>query len=391
MMAYDDILDREIDWLKEKLVAYFRDVEGIMPAERVKRFGEGRGDKIPVYLWLADEWGAHYSGFKLSEICLDARKLVCSYLNICWRFKLDMWGSVFPHYYQLGPSAVGLEVDFPEDGPPVSPRGVVNAFRDLERLRVPDMRTQGYMPYHWEAYSIWKEKLSDLYPSHSTFLGGPFDFAAQLRGVEGLKLVVDVSENRNLVKELCDFSADCIIEIARIYKEYGIQILFLSEVTAVHLSPADYMELEFPYVLKIREAIKSDGMTVSLSRQKNPEILEMIFAEGITLMGRPGPVIFTGNYYSPNRGYFPSMDDILEGHRTAAQKGYPHNVYFLGQWLYDTSPGKIRRTIQRVFEAVGPITISSTSLPLGTPIENIDAYIGAIRSFPLHAQTPTPR
>jgi hypothetical protein len=35
----------------------------------------------------------------------------------------------------------------------------------------------------------------------------------------------------------------------------------------------------------------SYGMTVSSSRQKHPEIFETIFAEGITLMGWPGPVI----------------------------------------------------------------------------------------------------
>ncbi|MCI0482481.1 MAG: hypothetical protein L0213_12955, partial [Candidatus Dadabacteria bacterium] len=350
-----DILDEEIDWLKEKITAHFRDVEGIMPGERVRRFAEGRGDKIPVYLWLADEWGAHYTGFKLSEICLDAKKLVYSYLNICWRFRLEMWGSVFPHYYQLGPSAVGLKIEFPEDGPPVSPKGVINDFRDVEKLRVPDMRTGGHMPYHWEAYGIWKEKLSDLYPSHSTFVGGPFDFAAQLRGVEGLNLVTDVMDKPGLVKELCDFAADCIIEIARIYREYGIHILFLSQVTAVNLSPDDYMELEFPYVLKIRDAVKNHGMTVSLSRQRHPEVLKRIFEEGMTLMGRTGPVIFTGNYYFPKKGYFPSLDDILSGHRRAKEEGCPHNVYFLGQWLYDTSPGKIRRTIRSVFEAVGPV------------------------------------
>jgi len=381
MVSYEDILDQEIEWTKEKIVAYFRDVEGIMPAERVQRFAEGKGkaDKIPLYLWLADEWGAHYNGFKLSEICLNSKKLVCSYLNLCWRFKLEMWGSVFPYYYQLGPSAVGMKIEFPEDEPPVSPRGVVNEYRDIESLKVPNMRTEGYMPYHWEAYRIWKEKLSDLYPSHSTFVGGPFDFAVQLRGVQGLQLFTDMKENRELVKELCDFSADCIIEMAKIYQEYGINILFLSEVTAVQLSPDDYMELEFPYILKIRDAMKGKAI-VSLSRQKSPEILDRIYAEGITLMGKPVPMVFTGNYYQPKRGYFPSLDDIMRDHQTAQEKGYPQNIYFLGQWLYDTSPGEIRHTIARVLDAVGPTSIVPTSIPMGTPVESIDAYVEAMRS-----------
>ena len=174
MVAYEEILDREIEWTMEKITAYFRDIEGIMPAERIQKFDGGKADKIPLSLPLSDEWGAHYNGFKISEICLEAKKLVYSHLNVCWRFKLERWGSVFPHYYQLGPSAVGVEVEFPEDGPPMSPREIVNDFSDVDRLKVPNMRTGGYMPYHWEVHRIWKEKLSDLYPSCTTQVPGPF-------------------------------------------------------------------------------------------------------------------------------------------------------------------------------------------------------------------------
>ena len=383
MVTYNKLLDREIEWTKEKIVAYFRDVEGIMPAERVQKFAEGKADKIPLNLALSDEWGAHYNGFKISEICLDAKKLIYSHLNVCWRFKLETWLSVFPHYYQLGPSAVGLEIEFPEDRPPMSGRGIVDDFQNVERLKVPNMRTEGYMPYHWEAYRIWKEKLSDLYPTNATNIPGPFDFAAQLRGIQGMRIYTDVRRNPELVKELCDFSADCIIEIAKIYKEYGLNILFLSGAAVGHLTPDDFMKFEFPYVLKIRDALKSEGMLVSLFLQKDFEIQDRTYAEGMTLLGRPMPMIFTGNYYNPNRGYFPSIEDIVRGHQTAQEKGYPHMVFFLGQWLHDTSPGAIRRTIRRVFDAVGPISIAPAAVPVGTPIENIDAYVEAIRSVSL--------
>ncbi len=383
MVAYNELLDQEIEWTKEKIVAYFRDVEGIMPAERVQRFAEGKADKIPLNLALSDEWGAHYNGFKISEICLDAKKLIYSHLNVCWRFKLEIWLSIFPHYYQLGPSAVGLEIEFPEDRPPMSARGIVNDFQDVDHLKLPNMRTEGYMPYHWEAYRIWKEKLSDLYPTYGTNVPGPFDFAAQLRGIQGMKIYTDIRRNPELVKELCDFSADCIIEIAKIYKEHGLNILFLSGAAVGHLTPDDFMKFEFPYVLRIRDALKSEGMLVSLFLQKDFEIQERTYAEGMTLLGSPVPMIFTGNYYYPNRGYFPSIEDIVRGHQMAQEKGYPHMVFFLAQWLHDTSPGAIRRTIRRVFDAVGPISIAPAAVPVGTPVENIDAYVEAMRSVSL--------
>jgi len=47
-----------------------------------------------------------------------------------------------------------------------------------------------------------------------------------------------------------------------------------------HLVPDDFMELEFPYILKIRDSVKSKGMLVSHFFQKNPEIQEEIYAEG---------------------------------------------------------------------------------------------------------------
>ncbi len=146
-----------------------------------------------------------------------------------------------------------------------------------------------------------------------------------------------------------------------------------------HIAPDDFMELEFPYILKVRDSVKSKGMLVSHFFQKNPEIQEEIYAEGMTLMGIPVPMIFTTNYYYPKRGYFPSMEDIVKGHQTAQEKGYPHMICFLGQWLYDTSAGEIRRTIMRVFDAVGPVSISTTNVPVGTPVENIDAYTRAVR------------
>jgi hypothetical protein len=122
-------------------------------------------------------------------------------------------------------------------------------------------------------------------------------------------------------------------------------------------------------------------MLVSHFFQKNPDIQERIYAEGMTLMGMPVPMIFNTNYYYPNRGYFPSMEDIVKGRQTAQEEGYPHMICFLGQWLYDTSPGEIRRTIMRVFETVGPVSISTTNVPVGTPVENIDAYARAMRSL----------
>jgi uroporphyrinogen decarboxylase len=387
-MADRDILDKEIDFLKERILTRSREVDGITPLERVGRFFQGNPEKVPLGFFLADEWSAHYRGFKIGEVSQEAKKLVVSHLNLCARFGLDFWAMTFPSYYLIGPSAVGSELRVFEDHTPMMVDPVVKSPGDLEDLTVPDMRNAGFMPYYWEAYRTLKERLNDIYPASMawTLVGHPFDFASQLRGAN--QLFMETRTNPGFVKHLCDFSADCIIEIGKIFKEdIGISTLFLSGATVGKMSAEDFLEFDFPYTCKIQEALEPYGIRVSVFIFTDFEIVEAIVDAGMTLLGLPQPVIFSTNYWRPEKGWFPSDEDLIRDREEAESRGWPLFVFFLGQWLQSTSPNRIEKRIRRAVELVGPsVPIWPTSLPVGVPIENVDAYVQAMRKYAVSEQ-----
>jgi len=389
MVNMDVFYDKEIDFLKERILTQFREIEGTTPVERVTRFFQGKPEKVPITLVLADEWSAHYRGFTTREVSTEAKKLVLSHLNMCARFNLDMWGLTFPHLYLIGPSAVGTKLSFPEDSTPMISEPIVKKPSDVEKLEVPDMRNSGQMPYVWETYRIVEERLNDVYPMvgertawlNTGCCGHPFDFAAVLRGIS--QLYIDVKTNPKLVKKLCDFSADCIIEIGKIAKkDFGITNFFLAGAAVGMLSAEQYLEFDFPATLKIKKALEPYGVKVSCFIFKDPKIVDAITDAGMTFLGLPMPVVFSTTYWTPQKGWYPSDEDLIRDREEAESRGWPVFVFFLGHWLQEASPRRIEQRIRRTVEILGPSTpILPVSLPRGTPIENIDAYVKAMRKY----------
>lgn len=385
MVNMDVLYDKEIDFLKERILTQFREVEGTTPAERATRFFQGKPGKVPIGFILADEWSAHYRGFTTSEVATEAKKLVVSHLNLCARFNMDLWCMTWPHLYLIIPAAVGTKLLFPEDSTPMVSEPIVKKPSDVEKLEVPDMRSSGQMPYYWETYRIMKERLSDIYPVEAGIntgnCGHPFDFASQLRGTS--QIFIDTKTNPQLVKKLCDFSADCIIEVGKIAKkDFGLTNFFMAGAAVGKLSAKDFFEFDFPATLKIKKALEPYGIKVSCFIFKDPKIVEAIYDAGMTFLGLPMPVIFSTNYWSPEKGWFPSDEDLIRDHQEAKSKGWPIFVLFLGHWLQATSPRRIEQHIRHTVEILGPSTpILPTVLPRGTPIENVDAFVQAMRKY----------
>ena len=139
-------------------------------------------DRVPTTV-LIGPYCSRLTRYSVREILTDARKSAAAHLAFHDRFKPDSL-VVYNDIY-LEAEAVGCELEFPEDR--IShPKGILLEDKtQLARLRVPDPRKDGRIPYFIEVC----QRVSDqIHKTTALGLGqsGPWNIAMHLRGAEAL-------------------------------------------------------------------------------------------------------------------------------------------------------------------------------------------------------------
>ncbi|MCL6614069.1 MAG: uroporphyrinogen decarboxylase family protein [Firmicutes bacterium] len=226
----------------------------------VRRGGEDEGDRVsldspPVALivdspWLPGFAGiSHFDYFTLPEVWLD--------INL-------RLGSLFPEvvflpgfWVEYGmatePSAFGCRITWWENSPP-SVNPMLHDISEVSRLRVPNPREDGLMPFVLNLYRHVEKRLKEKGDGACIKMvaaRGPLALAAHLRGTT--ELMIDLKLYPDGVKKLLEITTETVVRWLR------AQIENLSEVEGImvlddivgFLSPADYMEFAHPYLKQI--------------------------------------------------------------------------------------------------------------------------------------------
>ena len=200
-------------------------------------------DRVPVVPFIIS-FAAKYAGMKFIEYCRDPRKLSKAQLLTADEFGVDavyVDSDAVIEAEAFGADVVYFEDDVPSIG---SPR--VKSIGDVEALKVPDPHRDGRMPVWIEATRILHREAGDRLGVF-TNINGPFQVAAQLRGITGI--CMDMYRDPGLVEGLLEATTEAAVRFAQAEVEAGSDAIVMGESLASPniISPRQYERFVLPY------------------------------------------------------------------------------------------------------------------------------------------------
>jgi uroporphyrinogen decarboxylase len=373
----DKMIDKEIDFLVEK-IRLRAESEEMTPIQRYANVVMGiEPDRLPIFAFSA-EWGAHWLGYQLNkDFAHDYKKWVHAVLANVDRISCDV---CLPGYdiYNVGPDAMGAEIKFPEDALPEIRKPPIKTPKDLEKLEIPDPHKDGRMPLMLKTMELVKEKIGDIVPIMA-LVNGPVSWAANVRGI--YDYLADLKRNPEFAKDLLEIVTDAVIEYAKAELELGLAPIIMADALATNyvLSPKQMDEYCVWAYRKIEKAIGKNNFMGTPAGDFEEQVKYLKMDIGLPAFG------LTNYTYCDRTGTEPlKEEDILKQKALAKELGVLSLVSLWGQWVQVHSPKEVDEEVKRVIKLAGPelpFMVGIWYVPLGTPVENIDAFIRAIKKY----------
>lgn len=338
------------------------------PAERMKAYLEGEEvDFLPYNLLDCDNALADVYGFTTEQIRMDFDILAEIIDRKREDFGLEGLG-VGLDLRTLG-AALGSELQFPEHGIDHVKSYVLEDYKEFGKLDIPD-------PYNNEVLTPMFEqakRLKDRFPEMTleTFVSGPFTAASAIRPVE--KILRDTRKNPQELKRLLQFSVDGTIHWLEAFcREFGpVTTMICDPVTCLDiLSKKQFKELSLPYLSHLIERISEitgEKPTMHICG-RTKEIWDEIGDIGISLFS------------------IDNCEDLEEAKNALGNKmilmGNVPPVEVMTNGTIDDVINSCKECIQKCTDSPnGYIPDTGCEVPIGTPKENIDAFVYAVRKY----------
>ncbi|MFH1156893.1 MAG: uroporphyrinogen decarboxylase family protein [Pseudomonadota bacterium] len=339
--------------------------DAMTPMQRAKTLARGETvDRLPCNPNVANGVARVY-GCRISEFNTSARTIAHAQIASYRRFGYDgvrIFTDLFPWA-----EAMGARVDFPEDNTANLAEPAIRDIDDVFRLEPADPYRDGRLPIQVEAMKYLVDELGTEVGCAGGVVG-PFTNAFFLLGVETmLKLMF---KNPAAVHKACEVSLETCIRYAQAIIDQGLTPTIsepLSSCTVV--SPKHFREFGAPYIRKLVQFINSKGKPVTMHIcGKTDKIWEDVVDMGIA-------------------GF--SVDNVVNLKQCRDQIG--DRVKILGHVdpsaiLYSGTPLDVRRAVAECVKQAwdspkGYVIMSGCSLPVETPLANIQAMMDAAREI----------
>jgi uroporphyrinogen decarboxylase len=307
-------------------------------------------------------YGVRHIGAKLRDYYLDYRTLVRMNLAMINDFQIDIAQVISDPYREA--FDWGLEVEFPEDYLPMRKKPLIETPQDILKLRKPDPRSGKRMSDRIEAVRALKSQVGDQVPVMG-WVEGALAEANDLRG--DTELLTDLYDRPDWLKELLEMVTEVEIEFARAQVEAGADIIGLGDAIASTISPKMYKTFALPYEQRIFAAVREMGAIPRLHICGDTNKIAPAMAES-------GASIIDVDW----------MVDFEKAAAVFAEKG----IAICGNFdpvrmMLQGTEDEVYRATWACLEKGGPIGISAAGceIPIGTPPENIQAQVRALKEY----------
>jgi len=224
--------------------------------ERIRRLLDGEAvDRPPVMascLAVAAEW----QGIPQRLIHQDAHVNAATLLGVAQELGLD--GAYISSDNWIIHSALGGEIEFPDDDEPWGRRSVLEEWDRLDELALPDPHVAGRMPFMLEAARQAADQNARELFIEANIDSGPFQMAGILRGAE--RLMADLTLEPQRVHRLLAFCTETASAYATAMAQTGVDAIQFGDSTASLISLRMYREFVEPYQRPVIEAIRQAGV-----------------------------------------------------------------------------------------------------------------------------------
>jgi uroporphyrinogen decarboxylase len=321
-------------------------------------------DRVPVFP-LAHYFSAVPGKMSVRSFATNGDKMAAALIAAFERFG---WDGVQPGCdVAIEAEAMGSVLEFPEDAPPYMVRPVLRDPANFRNLKKPNPLRDGRMPVIVRATQICAKELGDQ-AYVGSFLGGPFNCASQLRGVEDL--MTDIGDRPEFVEALLDFCTDLLIDFGKALIDAGADALFLGEALCSPgmISPKYYARTIAPRQQRM----------IAAFNQYDPNC-----HTGMHICGQATAIIATIIETGSDIADLDWQVDMGEAKQICAGRmAIRGNLDPSAVLLQDTAENVYRRTADLIRSA-GPgsgfILGSGCDVALATPFENLDAMMAAAK------------
>jgi uroporphyrinogen decarboxylase len=329
--------------------------------ERTRKRLRGEPVDRPPNFDIIMTFAAHFIDQPLSRYYQDYRVLVEANLAVQQAFEIDILQAISDPYREAADA--GLEVEFPEDGLPISKTPLLGEPGALESLHFPEPASGRRMGDRLEAIRAFREQAGGEVPVMG-WVEGALAEAADLRGVSNLLL--DLYDRPDWVTDLLERCVENAIAFARAQVSAGADIIGLGDSVCSQISPAMYYRFALPYEQRIFAAVHDMGALARLHICGNTSrILDGMAQSGADIVDldwmvalRQAAALF-GGAPAPC-GNFDPVGVMLQGNEVAVQAA-----------------------VRACLEQSGPTAISAAGceIPDGTPHRNLLAQTAALRAY----------
>lgn len=342
-------------------------IDDMTEKEREDAYAAGEEIDRNIINLSMDETITNYYGITLTEYYFNADKMVEIEEHLIEDFGIDNTG-VHIGLRGIG-EALGSKLNYPPDCISYIVEPVLKDYHMLDNMEICDMHKDGTLPQVLEAAKRLVEKYGEE-RYISVGISAPLSAAVSIRGTD--RLLRDTVRCPEDLHRLLRFSSDCIVECARVlYKEAGATVSFCEPIGAANLfSLKQCKEFLAPYLADVNMRIKEiTGSAPGFHMcGKTRDRWEVLKATGI------------GSFSVDNCESLLEAKEVMGDTLLISGNVPPVDVLYLG------TPDIVEREVVRCLKEGsdnpgGYILCGGCQMPMGTPIENIHAYVQAGRKY----------
>lgn len=308
-------------------------------------------------------FAAHFIKQPLSRYYLDHNVLCEANLAVLESFNLDIVQAISDPYREA--YDFGLQVDFPEDGLPLSKTPLLQEPADLNNIKPPNPYTGKRMSDRLEAIRKFRQQVGGEIPIMG-WVEGALAEAADLRG--DTNILIDMYDRPEWMLELLEIIVEVEIAFARAQIEAGADIIGLGDAIASQVSPSMYAEYALPYEQRIFEAVHEAGGIARLHICGNTSrIVPQMVDSGADIIDLDWMVDIKSA--AECYGEYPVICGNFDPVRIMLQ-GSPEEVYQASQFCLQNGGPRL-------------ISAAGCEIPDRTPHENLRAQTRAIEDHAL--------
>jgi len=330
-------------------------------SERIQRRLSGEPVDRPPNFNIFMMFAAHYCNIPMRRYYLDYRALAEANQAMVENFGMDIYQAISDSYREA--YDFGAEIEFPEDGLPISKVPLVQDGNDVKKLRVIAPEDGRRMSDRVEAVRLMKSQGGDSIPVMG-WVEGSLAEAGDLCGAG--RLMILLTENPSWLEDLLELICQVEIGFARAQIQAGAKIIGLGDALASQISPKMYERFALPYEQRIFDEVHRAGGLCRLHICGNTtRILPSMLKSGADIIDLDWMVNFWDacSRYGEQVSFCGNSNPV-----TDLLQGTPQKVYDVTKHCMTVGGA-------RSFSAAG------CEIPDGAPHENLRAQLRALEEF----------